>query len=635
MSKWKNKPWFYKRSSKVIAYILLVLFVCATAASMLGVVFMWDFRVYSRDADAISRDVMEEFLYRDAYNVFTLHERDGEKAAQEYCKAKNLAVSLYQKKSSAAGQSGENQLIWHYGSMNAAVITRTDNRFYDDFDQSVHTTYDLDIGLCQPLAQPYAALNSLIHAAHYLRYWIYAFTLFFLAAAVFCFVYLITAAGHRPGVEGIVSGPLQRFPWDAGTLIFLIAELCLTAAMADLYYSTGWPLDIISVVLLLLVNLLILPLYGVDLAVRIKAGGMLRKTVCFRLGKVLWRGLKFCGRKTASGLGQLPLIWKTAVTLAVICLLEFMVLVAFWYQNASFLAFFWFLEKLVLVPVILYITLILRRLHKASQALAGGDLSYQADTKGMFWDFKTHGENLNCIAQGMNQAVEERLKSERMKTELITNVSHDIKTPLTSIINYADLIGKEPANSHKIREYSDVLLRQSVRLKRLLENLVEASKASTGNLEVNLVPCEIGVLLTQITGEYSQRLQEKGLELIVSQPKEPLYMMADSRHLWRVMDNLMNNILNYALTGTRAYLTVEKTEQEVTIAFKNISSAPLNISTDELLERFVRGDRSRNTEGNGLGLSIAQSLTELQKGRLELTVDGDLFKVLLHFPRLS
>ncbi len=635
MSKWKNKPWFYKRSSKVIAYILLMLFVCATAASILGIVFLWDFRAYSRDADAVSQDVMEEFLYRDTDNVFTLYMRaNNEKAALEYCEAKNLAVSLYRMES-AAGQDGEKQLVWLYGNMHEAVITQTNIDFYDDFDQSVHTTYSLDISLCKPLAQPYAALNSLIHAVHHLRYWIYLFALFFLAAAIFCFVYLITAAGRRPGVEGIVSGPLQRFPWDAGTLIFLIAELCWMVAMADMYNCNGWPLDFLSVVLFLLVNLLILPLYGMDLAVRIKAGGMLRKTVCYRLGKVLWRGLKFCGRKTASGLDQLPLIWKTAVTLAVVCLLEFMVLLTFWYQEASFLALFWFLEKLVLVPVILYITLILRRLHKASQALAGGDLSYQVDTKGMFWDFKTHGENLNCIAQGMNQAVEERLKSERMKTELITNVSHDLKTPLTSIINYAGLIGKEPADSHKIREYSDVLLRQSVRLKRLLENLVEASKASTGNLEVNLVPCEIGVLLTQITGEYSQRLQEKGLELIVSQPKQPLYMMADSKHLWRVMDNLMNNVLKYALTGTRAYLTVEKTGQEVTIALKNISSAPLNISADELLERFVRGDHSRNTEGNGLGLSIAQSLTELQKGRLELAIDGDLFKALLHFPILS
>ena len=268
-------------------------------------------------------------------------------------------------------------------------------------------------------------------------------------------------------------------------------------------------------------------------------------------------------------------------------------------------------------------------------AAASGDLSYQVDTSRMVLDFKSHGEDLNHIAQGMAAAVDQRMRSERMKTELITNVSHDIKTPLTSIINYADLIGKEPPNSEKIPEYAAVLTRQSERLKRLIEDLVEASKASTGNLEVNLAPCQPGVLLTQAAGEYEQKLKDAGLDLVTRQPETAVTILADGRRLWRVFDNLMNNICKYAQRGTRVYLTLEERDGQAVISFKNTSRAPLDIPAEELLERFVRGDAARGGEGNGLGLSIARSLTELQKGTLELTVDGDLFKVVLRFSELS
>ena len=250
----------------------------------------------------------------------------------------------------------------------------------------------------------------------------------------------------------------------------------------------------------------------------------------------------------------------------------------------------------------------------------------------MIWDLRRHGEDLNSIAAGMNRAVDQRMKSERMKTELITNVSHDIKTPLTSIINYADLIGKEPAGSEKIPEYAGVLLRQSERLKKLIEDLVEASKASTGNLEVVLAPCEVGVLLTQAAGEYQQRLSQADLTLVTRQPEHPVTILADGRRLWRIFDNLMNNICKYAQAGTRVYLTLEEQTGMAVISFKNTSRSPLDISAEDLIERFVRGDASRNTEGSGLGLSIAKSLTDLQKGTMELTVDGDLFKVVLRFP---
>lgn len=327
-----------------------------------------------------------------------------------------------------------------------------------------------------------------------------------------------------------------------------------------------------------------------------------------------------------------------------ICLFELIGIILFVRRVESIFGLLWVVEKGFLFLLLLYLALTCKRLLRASRALSEGREDYRVDTSMMFGDFKEHGENLNSLGMGISKAVAERMKSERLKTELITNVSHDLKTPLTSIINYADLIYEESsckadeeeeqdflAGRSKIAEYAEVLLRQSRRLKKLLEDLVEASKATTGNLEVNLEPCEAGVLLTQAVGEYQKKMEEKSLELIARQPEDTVKIMADGRHLWRVFDNLLNNICKYAQENTRVYLSVEKREENVQIIFRNMSQYPLDISPEELEERFVRGDKSRHMEGNGLGLSIAKSLVDLQGGRMEIVTDGDLFKVTLTF----
>jgi signal transduction histidine kinase len=243
------------------------------------------------------------------------------------------------------------------------------------------------------------------------------------------------------------------------------------------------------------------------------------------------------------------------------------------------------------------------------------------------------GETLNSTGSGLEKAVDDRMKSEHFKTELISNVSHDIKTPLTSIISYVQLLKDQPENEPANREYLETLERQSVRLKKLLEDLIEASKASTGNLKADLQPCDVNTVLSQILGEYEEKLNEKELDLRIRLPEERVNIMADTQHLQRVLDNLLVNISKYAQPGTRAYVNLEATDKEARIELKNTSREPLNLTSDELLERFTRGDSSRGSEGNGLGLSIAQSLTELMGGQMELVVDGDLFKVILRFPR--
>ena len=253
-------------------------------------------------------------------------------------------------------------------------------------------------------------------------------------------------------------------------------------------------------------------------------------------------------------------------------------------------------------------------------------------TRHMLPTLKEHAENLGAVSLGMTRAVNERMKSERFKTELITNVSHDLKTPLTSIVSYVDLLKKEPIENEKAREYIEVLDRQSQRLKKLTTDLVDASKASSGVLSVNREPVDLSELVRQSAGEYAERFALSELTPILSLP-ESAVVTADGRLLWRVLDNLLSNVTKYAQPGTRLYMDVTETPSGTELALKNISRQALNIPAEELMERFVRGDASRSTEGSGLGLSIARSLMERMGGELRLTLDGDLFKVNLAFPR--
>lgn len=274
----------------------------------------------------------------------------------------------------------------------------------------------------------------------------------------------------------------------------------------------------------------------------------------------------------------------------------------------------------------------LSRLIEGAKHLSEGDLSYKIDTAHLHGPFRRNADMLNRISRGCAVEVERRMKSEHLKTELLTNVSHDIKTPLTSIINYVDLLKKTDPQPKEAREYADVLERQSNRLKKLLEDLIEASKASTGNITVELAPTDAAELLRQAVGEYSERLTAQSLETVLRIGGESCTITADGRLLWRVFDNLLGNVVKYAMPGTRVYLDLTEQGGQSSIVVKNISREALNIDTDELMERFVRGDASRATEGSGLGLSIARSLTECMGGRFELSVDGDLFKVTLRFP---
>ena len=465
--------------------------------------------------------------------------------------------------------------------------------------------------------------------AYGLRYELIAVTVISLILSVLLFVFLMSAAGHRDGSDTITPNFIDRIPFDLFTAIVALPGICAVALGIEVADRFAFANLLGLLVVFVLIELLVI-LFLMSLATRIKLKSVIKSCLIYRVLRWCWHLLKKIGRLFSAFIHGLPLLGRAGFIVAAVLLIEFIFICATRHSVGAQL-FGWFVERVLLLALLVYLLLCVKRLRTGAAKIAQGDMNYTIDTKYMHGDLLDHANDLNSIRDGISRAVNERMKSEHFKTELITNVSHDIKTPLTSIINYVDLLSKEDINSEKAKEYIEVLQRQSARLKKLTEDLVEASKASTGNLAVNLERCELGVLLDQTAGEYGEKLSAQGLELILKKPEDPVAVMADGRHLWRILDNLMNNICKYAQPGTRVYLNLEQRDGKAVMTFRNMSKYQLNISGDELMERFVRGDSSRNTEGSGLGLSIARSLAQLQGAQLDLVVDGDLFKVTVTF----
>lgn len=361
-------------------------------------------------------------------------------------------------------------------------------------------------------------------------------------------------------------------------------------------------------------------LWAVTLPVLQWVLGLMKK--CWAWVKKLWKRL---GALLVKIYGLLPLNWQwilAGVLLVGICPLAL---------ATDSLLLLW-IGLLGGTALVIYGAVNFGTLLDATKRMRGGDLDIKIDESHMLGTFRDFAVELNGLSDVVQVAAQKQMRSERMRTELITNVSHDIKTPLTSIINYVDLLQK-PHSQEDGEKYLEVLSRQSARMKRLIDDLIELSKASTGNIPVELTRIDAVEAVNQALGEFTDKLKAAGLTPLFRQPEEPLYIHADGRLLWRAMSNLLSNAVKYAQPGTRLYIDMVAVDKKVCISLKNISRDPLNISAEELMERFVRGEASRNQEGSGLGLNIAQSMMELQHGALELLVDGDLFKATLIFPQ--
>lgn len=442
--------------------------------------------------------------------------------------------------------------------------------------------------------------------------------------ALACFVFLLCSAAHRSGTEDCVLLRQDKMPYD----LYLPSAILLgTGLCAMLVECVAYELNNVKAVAAALIMACLAGVFMalcMTTAARIKTGTLFKNTLIYRLCTGVGMG-------ASSMLSSISGAWRFSLAFAGYLLINALLSYRFFTRGG----FFTFLILLAINGGALYLLLNMirqmRTLSAAGQAMANGDLSYCVDTSGMKREFREHGENLNSIGRGMAIAVNERMKSERFKTELITNVSHDLKTPLTSIVTYIDLLQKEDIQDEKAKEYIDTIARQSKKLKKLTEDLIDASKASSGALNVNMERVNISELLRQSSAEYGERMEAVNITPVVNMPEEDIYVRADGRLLWRVVENLLQNICKHGMPGTRAYLEARTENGRAAVSFKNISQQQLNIPVEELLERFVQGDESRSRGGSGLGLSIAESLTELMKGKLKLSLDGDLFKVELWF----
>ncbi|MCR5782756.1 MAG: HAMP domain-containing histidine kinase [Clostridia bacterium] len=362
-----------------------------------------------------------------------------------------------------------------------------------------------------------------------------------------------------------------------------------------------------------------------DVVRKIKTRTFIKTTVSYRILKLIKR---FYDRLD----GNTPLLIVVAVAEAALTLAEIIVLWLSEPRRGEFVALCFIVYKLLEITFIFWLAIQATGIRSGAKRVAAGDYSKPIDTSKMLPAMRAHARDINRIRDGLSTAVAQSVKAERMRAELITNVSHDLKTPLTSIINYSDLLSKKELGDPEAEEYVDAISRQSDKLKKLVTDLVDASKASSGNVDIKPERVSATVLVSQAAGEYDEKFRSRNLTLIINKPEEEVYMLADSRYIWRVTDNLMSNIAKYAMPCTRVYLDVGQKGDRVNITFKNVSEQQLNIPVDELTERFTRGDSSRSMEGSGLGLSIADNLTRLMGGKLTLTINGDLFTADVELP---
>ncbi|MBQ8718358.1 MAG: HAMP domain-containing histidine kinase [Clostridia bacterium] len=527
------------------------------------------------------------------------------------------------------------QIDWGYGSM--IDLPTPEPEYVRSYEMTLTVPEKKTAGSL------YATVYTLTETLHRLRWVLLLVTVVAVMLVIGIFALLILISGKQ--LDGSVRcNTVDHLPYDLFLALYFVFGASQGMVITELSYS-GFAGGIIALCAgFAILDMPLLVLLFTSTATRCKCGTILKNTLLWRLMRLLWWLLRqfwrvvICGgvRGFAHLLRIIPLIWQGTALIALLSLSSLLITLIF----ADDLFALWLIANLILVPLGFYGLISLCRLRQGAQHLAQGDLGYRVDETALIGAFRRHGEDLNSIRQGINHAVEERMQSERFRTELITNVSHDIKTPLTSIINYIDLLDKELSHSERsasVEQYLDVIERQSLRLKKLIEDLTEASKASTGALSVNLAPCQVSVLLSQALAEYADKLEAAALEVVVRLPEAEPTIMLDGRLIWRVFDNLLSNAAKYSLRGTRLYIDVDvvakgETDAQLRVVFRNISGQRLGISPSELMERFVRGDASRHTEGSGLGLSIAHSLIELHQGELKLDIDGDLFKATVLLP---
>ncbi len=505
----------------------------------------------------------------------------------------------------------QNNVVYNYG------IT------YNDYD--IYSSFNIDNMIEYMLKDPtyaiYSKLNNISQFFNNKLSYIIPIATILLAVII---IYLIWSIGHEKGKDGITLRSIDKISYEIIIMItwfIIVLLICVIGGASSI--NSRIPVDFVqSAYIVSYLGIYVCLLIDVITTIRrIKAKEFWHSFLVYKIWNKLRQKIDEYGGKENST--------KKITFFYLMFLAIFFILIN---CATSFLG----LVLLVAFLVWIYIKLLKynKKLNEVQMALRdiyeGKDDVYldESEQKGVL---KRMAKYINDIAGGFSNAIEQSLKSERLKTELITNVSHDIKTPLTSIINYVDLLKKEEFENKQVEQYIAILDNKSQRLKKLIEDLVEASKVQSGNVKLNIEDINLKELLNQTTGEFEDRFEKKNLKIELLVPTDDVIIKADNRYMYRIIENLFSNITKYALENSRIYIELKRESGKVKLSIKNISSEKLNISADELMQRFVRGDKSRHTEGSGLGISIAKSLTELQNGSFDIEIDGDLFKVILQW----
>lgn len=455
------------------------------------------------------------------------------------------------------------------------------------------------------------------------------------ALTVLILLYLIVSIGHKKGTKGIATSDFDKIPLEIIGFIGICIIGLVFILLAQEVDTTEFEL-IISLLFTVYFTIFIVGIIIFDTIIkRIKSRTFWKTTLVGKIVIILLKPIhKF--EKFMEEVRGTSKYFSNAITkfIVFVCVEVFLAFIVFILFNSSEPFIFLLLEFILVaffVQRMVKAIVNYDKIEKKLKEMYEGDNQTQLDKKDFLPVFNQSITYLNDISNGLENAIQDRMKSERLKTELITNVSHDIKTPLTSIINYVDLIKQENIQNEKVKEYIEILDNKSQRLKKLIEDLVEASRVSTGNVKLNLEKINIVELINQAVGEFEDKFESKGLDIVINSNENEIFIFADSRYMYRIIENLFSNISKYALQNSRVYIDIQKVDDKVYIKMKNISKDKLNIPAEELMQRFVRGDKSRTTEGSGLGISIAQNLTEIQNGKFNLIIDGDLFKTELEF----
>lgn len=609
-------------TGKIIASFVYIIGVVCLLICCLGIIFCYEKNIYFDDAEYSQSSMFASKIENAVYNLYSdtlYYSSYNEETDQQY----DSSVFL-------------NEVSDYFGDVNLDYEITLNNELYSSnitesaTDQSTYNYLELNdangddilfsfkLDTDKPYNDYFLADVELYNLLYGFRYYFIAILAITVLILIVDIIYLCVAVGKKNKDDQATLNEIDKVPFDLYIIIVIVIVIVIVilvnALAKEIIYSGSYSYYLIYISVFIVFVMLVALSVLLTFVNRIKCGSFYKNTLIYMLLRIVCKAII-----------SIPLTWKCIVFVLacywiipflLACISDYLLMIYIFFLSCYTLYYGYFLAKIKL---------------KTSQ-IARGDFEQPLNTKMMTPELKEYVNKLECINEGVSHALDEKMKSERFKAELITNVSHDIKTPLTSIINYIDLLKCNPDEIHK-QEYLNILDKQSSRLKKLTEDIVEFSKVSTGNVKVNKEMIYGNEILKQTVGEYEELLKNNHLELICEYAQKDEKLFTDGKLTWRILNNCLNNIVKYSKKYTRVYIKSEVKDNYFVISMKNVSEKMLNISASSLLERFVRGDSSRNTEGSGLGLSIASDLAEILDGKFVIDIDGDLFKVTFMLPR--